>query len=105
MCGFGIHIEKRPHRFDRLREDNPKEWEYWMYRCCIDANGENYGWGRVLVRGRGWCVTKVINFYARSSAPISRVLVYVNFDRTQNKYVTENERQRGRRFRFWAGLD
>ncbi len=48
MCGFGIHIEKRPHRFDRLREDNPKEWEYWMYRCCTDANGEKYGWGRVL---------------------------------------------------------
>lgn len=48
MCGFGIHIEKRPHRFDRLREDNPKEWEYWMYRCCTDASGEKYGWGRVL---------------------------------------------------------
>lgn len=48
MCGFGIHIEKRPHRFDRLREDNPKEWEYWMYRCCTDSNGETYGWGRVL---------------------------------------------------------
>ena len=48
MCGFGIHIEKRPHRFDRLREDNPKEWKYWMYRCCTDANGEKYGWGRVL---------------------------------------------------------
>ena len=39
MCGFGIHIEKRPHRFDRLREDNPKEWEFWMYKM---------GWGKVL---------------------------------------------------------
>ena len=48
MCGFGIHMEKRPHRFDRLREDNPKEWEYWMYNCCTDSNGEKYGWGRVL---------------------------------------------------------
>ena len=28
MCGFGIHLEERPHRFDRLREDNPGEWEY-----------------------------------------------------------------------------
>ena len=36
MCGFGIHIEKRPHRFDRLREDNPKEWYFWMYTM---------GWG------------------------------------------------------------
>lgn len=49
MCGFGIHLEKRPHRFDRLRERNPKEWEFWMYRCCTDPKtGEKYGWGRVL---------------------------------------------------------
>ena len=49
MCGFGIHIEARPHRFDRLREDNPKEWEFWMYKCCTDPDtGEKYGWGRVL---------------------------------------------------------
>lgn len=48
MCGFGIHIEKRPHRFDRLREDNPAEWEYWMRNCCTDEDGNKYGWGRVL---------------------------------------------------------
>ena len=48
MCGFGIHIEKRPHRFDRLRESNPKEWDYWMTKCCEDENGEKYGWGMVL---------------------------------------------------------
>jgi hypothetical protein len=46
MCGFGIHIEKRPHRFDRLREDNPKEWAFWMYKM---------GWGEVLTYiGVGW---------------------------------------------------
>jgi hypothetical protein len=39
MCGFGIHIEKRPHRFDRLRETNYKEWYFWMYTM---------GWGEVL---------------------------------------------------------
>lgn len=49
MCGFGIHMEKRPHRFDQLRKRNPKEWEFWMYRCCTDpVTGEKYGWGRVL---------------------------------------------------------
>jgi hypothetical protein len=49
MCGFGIHMEKRPHRFDLLREANPKEWEYWMYRCVKDPEtGETYGWGKVL---------------------------------------------------------
>lgn len=46
MCGFGIHIEKRPHRFDRLREDNEKEWRFWMYEM---------GWGHVLdYIGVGW---------------------------------------------------
>lgn len=46
MCGFGIHIEDRPHRFDRLREDNEKEWRFWMYEM---------GWGKVLdYIGIGW---------------------------------------------------
>jgi hypothetical protein len=46
MCGFGIHIEKRPHRFDRLRETNQREWEFWMYEM---------GWGAVLSYiGVGW---------------------------------------------------
>ena len=49
FCGFGIQLEKRPHRFDLLRERNEKEWEFWMYACCTDeATGEKYGWGRVL---------------------------------------------------------
>ena len=49
MCGFGIHMEKRPHRFDRLKESNPKEWTFWMYNCCTDkVTGEKYGWGKVL---------------------------------------------------------
>jgi 3'-phosphoadenosine 5'-phosphosulfate sulfotransferase (PAPS reductase)/FAD synthetase len=39
MCGFGIHIENRPHRFDRLRITNYKEWRFWMY---------DMGWGKVL---------------------------------------------------------
>lgn len=49
MCGFGIHLEPRPHRLDRLREMNPQEWRFWMYSCCIDkATGEKFGWGKVL---------------------------------------------------------
>lgn len=49
MCGFGVHMETRPHRFDQLRMRNPKEWEFWMYRCCTDPEtGEKFGWGRVL---------------------------------------------------------
>ena len=55
MCGFGIHMEKRPHRFDLLYERNPKEWDYWMNQCCVDEHGERFGWGRVLdYIGVGW---------------------------------------------------
>ena len=39
LCCFGIHMEKRPHRFDRLRERNPKEWSFWMH---------DMGFGEVL---------------------------------------------------------
>lgn len=46
MCGFGITLEKRPHRFDMLRERNEKEWAFWMYEI---------GWGHVLdYIGVGW---------------------------------------------------
>ena len=48
MCGFGIQLESRPHRFDRLWERSPKEWDFWMNHCCKDADGTEYGWGRVL---------------------------------------------------------
>lgn len=55
MCGFGIHLERRPHRFDLLRHQNPKEWEMWMNHICQDEKGTWYGWGMVLdYIGVGW---------------------------------------------------
>ena len=48
ICGFGVHMEKRPHRFDLLKERNPKAWQYWMFECCTDAEGNKFGWGKVL---------------------------------------------------------
>lgn len=55
MCGFGIHLEHRPHRFDRIRYKNPKEWEMWMNHVCQDETGAWYGWGLVLdYIGVGW---------------------------------------------------
>ena len=48
MCGFGVQLEARPHRFDRLYMRNRKEWDFWMNRCCKDDDGTPYGWGRVL---------------------------------------------------------
>ena len=55
MCGFGIHLEKRPNRFDLLFQSNRKEWEYLMFRCCKDESGNYFGWSRVLdYIGVGW---------------------------------------------------
>lgn len=48
MCGFGIHLEKRPHRFDRLWQRSPKEWEMWMHHVDQLPDGTWYGWGHVL---------------------------------------------------------
>ena len=48
MCGFGIQMEKRPHRFDLLYDRNPKEWEYLMFHYCKDSNGNDFGWSKVL---------------------------------------------------------
>lgn len=55
MCGYGIHLEKRPHRFDRMFKENPLEWDFWMNHILQDENGEDYGWGHVLdYIGVGW---------------------------------------------------
>ena len=48
MCGFGVHMEKRPHRFDQLWKRNSKEWEMWMHHVVQDVDGVWYGWDRVL---------------------------------------------------------
>ena len=48
MCGCGVHMEQRPHRFDLLWERNPKEWEMWMNRVVQREDGTWYGWGHVL---------------------------------------------------------
>ena len=48
MCGFGIHMEKRPNRFDFLWQRTPKEWEMWMHHVDQLPDGTWYGWGHVL---------------------------------------------------------
>lgn len=48
MCGYGVHLEKRPHRFDLLYERNPIEWNVWMNHIVRDENGQWYGWGKIL---------------------------------------------------------
>lgn len=48
MCGFGIHLEKRPNRFDLLQQRNPREYERLMNHLVQGENGEWYGWEKVL---------------------------------------------------------
>lgn len=48
MCGFGIHMEQRPNRFDLLRERNPREYERLMSHMAQESDGTWYGWSRVL---------------------------------------------------------
>lgn len=48
ICGFGIQMEKRPHRFDRLYERSPKLWEKTMFNLAKDLDGNMIGWGDVL---------------------------------------------------------
>lgn len=40
MCGFGVHMEKRPHRFDLLWERNPKDGAISSF---VDGGGQEMG--------------------------------------------------------------
>ena len=61
MCGFGVHLDKRPHHFDLLWQDNRKEWEFWLYTM---------EWGAVLdYIGVGWRnPDEVLERYRHSNA-------------------------------------
>lgn len=75
MCGFGVQLEKRPHRFDRLYLRNPKEWEFWMEKCCKDPDGTPYGWGRVLdYVGIGWRNPDIFVQYDKEQISVFEIL-------------------------------
>lgn len=48
ICGFGVHLDKRPHKFDLIYKDNPVQWEKLMFHLVQDDDGTEYGWARVL---------------------------------------------------------
>ena len=63
MCGFGIQLEKRPHRFDQLYFRNQKEWDFWMNRVVKRDDGSTYGWGHILdYLGIEWRNPEQFNF-------------------------------------------
>lgn len=44
FCGYGVHCEKSPNRFERMKETHPKIWDY-----CIRPKDKNgLGMGEVL---------------------------------------------------------
>ncbi len=49
FCMFGVHLEKEPNRFQKMRENYPKQWEYCIRKlgigdvldCCDIPYGED----------------------------------------------------------------
>ncbi len=39
ICGFGLHLEERPHRFDRINEEDPRKYDFLI---------NTLGWGKVM---------------------------------------------------------
>jgi len=35
FCMFGVHLEKEPNRFQRMKEAHPKQYDY----CMREKNG------------------------------------------------------------------
>lgn len=47
FCMFGVHLEQRPNRFERMKKTHPKLWNYCIYKLGIgevlDFVGVEYG--------------------------------------------------------------
>ena len=45
-CGFGVHLEKKPNRFERMKEDYPNQYNYYFnklnYKEICDYIGIKY---------------------------------------------------------------
>ena len=45
-CGFGVHLEKNPNRFERMKEVYPKHYDYYFnklnYKEICDYIGIKY---------------------------------------------------------------
>ena len=44
FCMFGVHLEKEPNRFQRMKVDHPKQYEF----CIKDVEDGGLGLGKVL---------------------------------------------------------
>lgn len=39
VCGYGLELEARPHRFDRMQMEDPNQYNFWV---------NDQGWGEVM---------------------------------------------------------
>ena len=44
FCGYGAQLEKSPNRYEKLKEIDPKKWDY----CMRDVDKNGLGFGKVL---------------------------------------------------------
>lgn len=54
ICLFGIHMEKRPHRFDRMQIEEPEKYDFWVNKMgfgeVMDYINVKYGMGTWQIR-------------------------------------------------------
>jgi 3'-phosphoadenosine 5'-phosphosulfate sulfotransferase (PAPS reductase)/FAD synthetase len=53
FCMFGVHLEERPNRFERMKYTHPHQWEYCMFKLgladVLDYIGVEWG-GQMEIR-------------------------------------------------------
>ncbi len=81
MCGFGLHLEKRPNRLELIEElSNPKIQDYILRGGAFDENGlwkpSNKGLGY-------WFVMQYINMHGNTKMYIP------NYDKYEKEYGNE----------------
>lgn len=84
FCGFGLHLEKSPNRFERLAITHPKLYDYVMRGGAFDEDGL---W-KPDSKGLGyWFVLQWINVHGNFN------IVIPNYEQYEKEYGTELTRE------------
>lgn len=68
MCGFGLHIEKRPHRFDRLKQGEENGRNAFVRKGELDSDGFAVFKITNVIQGDGAVATR--SFASLNSEPL-----------------------------------
>lgn len=89
FCGFGLHLEKSPNRFERLAITHPKLYDYVMRGGAFDEDGL---W-KPDSKGLGyWFVLQWINVHGNFNIAIPD---YKNYEQKYGTKLTEKHLQKG----------